>query len=277
MSDLLAVYVDGETKTGKGAAGKAMAQALQDDGYKVYYDVAGDFFRRYTALIRRDLGLPDSDELPEGPKLEETAAKLYESGQVFQHDDELFGNLERAAIGESVSKVGELPIAQRAVVEWWGKTLEMARRSGTEVMVLDGRNPRAKVTEAQQTVPIVVKVALDLFMTCEAEVAGLRLLRLRGVTEPTPQELAAATQEVATRRQQDRTRPIHAFVVPAESIPYDLKTMPAKEVVAASWQKRGGAERPLPIKLDNSNLAIQDMLGAVSELALEAVKFADKN
>src|SRR5206468_1136485 len=112
MSDLLAVYVDGETKTGKGAAGKAIAAALQAEGRRVYYDVAGDFYRRYVGWVRHQLKLNDNEPLPGGAELETVAQEVYLSGQAFMHNDELLGDLQRPAIGESVSKLGELPIAQ---------------------------------------------------------------------------------------------------------------------------------------------------------------------
>lgn len=277
MSDLLAVYVDGETKTGKGAAGKAIARALEEHGLRVYYDVAGDFYRRYVAWVRLDLGLADTDLLPLGSVLEETASKLYMSGQAFKHDETLLGDLQRPAISESVSKLGELPIAQQAGIEWWGKTLQLAAEEEAEALVLDGRNPRLKVREAQATVHIPVRIVLDLFMICEPEVAGRRLLAGRGISNPDKMQLEAATREVEMRRQRDRQRPVHPFVVPNESVPYDLAAATAEEVIRKSWQLAGATDVPVAIQLNNSHLAMDVMLGCVSELAATAVDYLNSN
>ena len=273
MHDLLAVYVDGETKTGKGAAGKAIAQSLKNHGLRVYYDVAGDFYRRYVAWVRLDLGLSDAEPLPTGPGLEQVAAKLYESGQAFKRDDALLGDLQRPAIGESVSVLGELPLVQHAGIEWWAKTLQLAQEENAEVVVLDGRNPRLKVQEAQAKVHIPVHVALDLFMTCDPEVAGLRTLVSRGIQQPSDEQVRAAKDEVVLRRKRDRNRPVHPFIVPSESVSYDLSHMSAQEVIDESWKAVSGKDLPVAIKLDNSHLVMGDMLAAVSELALEAVNY----
>jgi len=69
MRELRTVYVDGETKTGKGAASQHIAETLSKRGLKVYYDVAGDFYRRYMAKVRRELGLAEDDVLPTGEPL----------------------------------------------------------------------------------------------------------------------------------------------------------------------------------------------------------------
>lgn len=273
--DLLAVYVDGETKTGKGAAGKAIAETLRSQGLSVYYDVAGDFYRRYVAWVRRELGLSESDALPTGEVLLRAAASVYRSGQAYEQDEALLGDLQRPVIGNSVAVLAELPIAQEAGIEWWGKTLELARKAGADVVVLDGRNPRVKVREALKAVDIDVRIALDLFLTCAAEVAGRRLLRARGITEPTAQQLSAATSEVNSRRERDRNRPVHPFVAPEETIAYQLPDMAAEEAVMKSWDKKSGTDLPVAVRLDNSYLPIEDMLSGVSRLAIAAVEYPE--
>lgn len=271
MHDLVAVYVDGETKTGKGAAGKAMAEALKAAGHVVYYDVAGDFYRRYVAWVRIALGLGETDKLPAGRVLEEAARETYESGRAFEQSESL-GDLQRPIISKSVSVLAELPLVQRAGIEWWGKTLELAEKAGAGVVVLDGRNPRQKVAEALETVTVPLKVALDLFMTCDPAVAGRRILLSRGVKEPDPMQLQAATGEVVKRREQDRDRPVHPFIIPPRSITYNPASMTPAGVIERSWDQNEGPDLPVPVKLDNSDLEMHVMLSAVSELAVEAVR-----
>src|ERR1019366_10618951 len=107
MREILNVYlVDGETKTGKGSASKQIAKVLSREDQKVYYDVAGDFFRRYVALVRQELGLKEADALPVGKILEQAAQVVYDKQRAFELDDAL-GDLQRPAISNSVSVLGE--------------------------------------------------------------------------------------------------------------------------------------------------------------------------
>lgn len=269
---LLAIYVDGETKTGKGAAGAAIAEVLQNSGVNIYYDVAGDFYRRYTAWVRLALGLSDDDDLPVGAALEKTVTEVYRSGQAYKLDNGRLDDLQRPAISESVSKLGELPIAQRAGAEWWVATLKQADEAKAAVLIIDGRNPRLKVVEALRRQPVPLIIALDLFMTCSPAVAGQRLLISRGVRTPSGQQLNAAEAEVIERRGQDRRRPVNPFIIPSDTLPFDPGQLPA-EVVRQSWQ---GTEPPSPISLDNSDLDMADMLTAVSELAVQALAYAGR-
>lgn len=273
--DLLAVYVDGETKTGKGAAGGAITAALRAEEAHVYYDVAGDFYRRYVAWVRLELGLADDDALPVGAVLEETARRLYESGKAFERDDRRLGDLQRPAISESVSKLGELPLVQQAGIDWWAETLVRAREEAADVVVLDGRNPRLKVAEAQKRTHIAVRIALDLYMTCEAAEAGRRVLRGRGVAEPSAGQLATATREVVARRDRDRNRPVHPFVAPSPVLDYDPAAMSADTAIKTSWEPQGPAELPVAVRLDNTHLTELQMLAAVRSLAVAAVHFAE--
>jgi cytidylate kinase len=276
MHDLLAVYVDGETKTGKGAAGKAMAEALKNKGLNVYYDVAGDFYRRYTAWVRIALGLNEDDALPNGDMLEKVATEVYKSGQAFKIDNERLGNLQRPAISKFVSQLGELPVAQYADEDWCSATIEQAAAQGAEVIVIDGRNPRVKLQAASTRVGIALKVVLDLFMTCDTAEAGRRLLLSRGVNKPSAEQVKLASDEIAKRRAQDRQRPVNPFVTPAVSVPYDLNGMDIKEVITASWRPRTDAELPVAINIDNTGITEPEMLAAVRELALAALEFARK-
>ena len=273
MSDLVGIYVDGETKTGKGAASKVIASSLSDRGFNVYYDVAGDFYRRYVAQVRRHLGLSDDDALPMGDALEEAARIVHEKRLAFEKDDSL-GNLQRPAIGKSVSVLGELATAQGAGGEWWVITAKRAKDAGADVIVIDARNPRLRMDEAMKRSGIAVKTAMNLFMTCDPDEAARRTLLGTGVEKPTPDQVATERVNVISRRERDRQRAENPFILPVASVPFIPAVMSVSSVIKQSWHKQpDGSELPTTITLDNTKISKPEMLAAVSSLACAAVDF----
>lgn len=273
MSDLLGVYVDGETKTGKGAASKVIASVLSDKGLKVYYDVAGDFYRRYVAQVRRHLGLSDNNDLPTGKALEDAARIVHEKRLAFDNDDSL-GDLQRPAIGKSVSVLGELATAQRAGDEWWVITAKRAVEAGADVLVIDARNPRLRMDEAMKSSGVAVKTCLNLFMTCDPGEAARRSLLGNGVAKPTPEQIATERVNVISRRERDRQRAENPFILPAASVPFIPAVMSVSSVIRQSWHKQpDDSELPTTITIDNTQISKPEMLAAVSSLACAAVDF----
>ena len=232
LNKLLGVYIDGETKAGKGAASQAVATALSSKGLRVYYDVAGDFYRRYVALVRNELGLSEEDVLPNGKPLEEAARIVYESKKAFDKDASL-GDLQRPSIGKSVSILGELDIAQRAGSEWFAMSAERAKITKSDAIVLDGRNTRMRLSETG----IAVNTVLELIMTCDPTEAALRTLISNGNKNPTKQQIDNERLNVINRRERDRLRPINPFVMPSYSVLYspdrDYST-----VLKEAWEER---------------------------------------
>lgn len=270
--ELLAVYVDGESKTGKGAAGAAIAQTLIKHGEKVYYDVAGDFYRRFTALARAELGLQETDELVGGPELESVAKQLYESGRIFERQLEV-GDLQRSAISDSVATLGKLAIAQKAGAEWFLRAIRAAAREGASVIVLDGRNPRHRVMdELPKFDDIVVRTALDLYMTCDVAEAARRVLVARGVTQPTVKQIQEETIIVKARRDLDRNRADRPFLEPTERVSFWPAHQTAAEIITTAWDEAHFSDLPATITLDNTAVPKDEMLAAVTELAVEAIR-----
>lgn len=268
---LLGVYVDGQTKTGKGAASKAIATVLASTGMHVYYDVAGDFYRRYVAFVRRELGLGETDSLPTGRVLEQAAKAVYDRGQAFEQDETL-GDLQRPAIGKSVSILGELPVAQKAGGEWWARSVDRAQATGAEVLVLDGRNPRSRIREFASKAN--VRTVLDLCMTCAPAEAARRTLLGNGSTSPSTDQIEAEERNVISRRERDRNRADHPFVMPTVSVPFVPDQTPVTDILRRSWERYGDAELPVVITFDNTTISKPAMLAAISELAIASVTFA---
>lgn len=269
MKPLLGMYVDGESKTGKGAACTAIVAALREHGLHVYHDVAGDFFRRFAALVRQKLELSDADALPVGPALAEAAAVVYAAGQAFDADTSL-GDLQRPAIGSSVSTVGELAITQRAGNEWYARAAARAQAESADVLALDGRNPRLRIDEQLAgRADVQVQTIFDLYILCDLHEAARRTLLGNGVAQPTEEQLAAMFETLRMRRTRDRQREDNPFIVPVASVAFVPGKTDPKAVVAQSWRTAHNA--PLTITLDNTHLAKDSMLTAVAGLGLAAI------
>ncbi len=270
--EIYVVFIDGETKTGKGAAGSAAAQALSSAGFNVYYDVAGDFYRRYVAQVRKVLGLSEDELLPEDDRLEKAANSAYQNKLGLNKDEDL-GDLQRESISDSVSNLAVLGISQQFAKEWLALSIERARTSGAEVIVLDGRNLRNRLGEQDVSVRGSTITALDLYLTCDPETSARRTLLGRKIENPTPEQIAAETVMVKKRRNEDRNRVINPFIMPSDSVEYIPGQTTAQSVLQNSWDDHRGVNVPVSIMLDNTHISKPDMLAAVAELAVAAVKF----
>lgn len=265
-----AIYVDGETKTGKGAASKAIADALTDAGYEVYYDVAGDFFRRYVAIVREFLDLDEGEALPTGEELLQVAKAVHETRRAYKPDSTL-GNLQRSSISRSVSVLGALPFVQAAGVEWYRLAAESAHDSGADVLVLDGRNPRARIAESGFD-KLFVQTVLDLYMTCDPAEAARRTLHGRGIDDPTDEIVERESHHVIDRRERDRQRADRPFIPPEPSLRYVSETTTPHEAIAATWNESAD-NPPTALLFDNTVIRMPDMLELVSAIALAAVSY----
>ncbi|MEO7364389.1 MAG: hypothetical protein ABIV43_02680 [Candidatus Saccharimonadales bacterium] len=260
---LLAIYVEGETKTGKGAASEAIATALKLQGVAVYFDVAGDFFRRFTAIIRRELDLSPSAPLPDRERLAEIATELYKNRKAFAIDPSL-GDLQRPEISNCVSQLGELPIAQEAAIDWYEQSVVQARQAEADVLVLDGRNPRHHVEALNQDVVTI----LDIYMICEPTVAAERVLLSAGNSQPTDQQLRPIIDNITNRRALDRQRPEWPFWWPEQHLAFTPGQDSVDQAISATHLT--AADSPLPLVIDNSHVPKQMMWDAVEALALAA-------
>lgn len=271
--EMYAVFVAGETKTGKGAAGDTSANALTDAGYLVYYDVAGDYMRRFTELVRRNLGLGEQDSLPDlkDESLQQAAKSVYESRQAFEKDESL-GDLQRESISNSVSILSELPVTQQAHKEWLTQSVVRARKIGANVIMLEGRNLRIRLNEQESSIQKNIVTVLDLFLTCDPETAARRTLLARNIPSPTQEQVKDETVIVIKRRDHDRNRPVNPFIMPAVFEEYVPGQSDVEDVVHRTWDQHGDADLPVSIVLDNSKVKKPDMLDAVSRLAVAAVK-----
>ena len=260
---MLAIFVEGETKTGKGAASEAIAKTLEAQGLKVYYDVAGNFFRRYVAIIRRRLQLSENDPLPPTQELIDVATELYRSGEAFEMDPTL-GDLQRPTISQCVSILGELPIAQQAASDWFGSSLKRANAAKADVLLLDGRNPRLHIEMLQAELGIKVDTVLDIYMMCDPVVAAARMIDATA----SHVDNKAAADSIIDRRRRDRMRPDWPFIEPTNSIYFTPGSRKSNEIIAETWR----ASAVLPIKVDNSVVDKALLEQSLTDLTIAALK-----
>jgi hypothetical protein len=260
---MIAIFVEGETKTGKGAASEAIAKTLEEHGLQVYYDVAGNFFRRYVAIIRRQLQLAEDAALPATAELTAIATELYTNGGAFDLDDSL-GDLQRSTISRCVSILGELPIAQQAASDWFGMSLKQAHAVGADVLLLDGRNPRLHIEALSVELGLTIRTILDVYMECDPNVAASRMMNATASAE----EVQAAASIIIDRRRRDRMRPEWPFIEPAKSIKCTPGERLAADIIADTQKEL----LVLPVVLDNSRVSKAELEQSLADLTSAALE-----
>jgi cytidylate kinase len=261
-----AIFLDGEAKSGKTTVGNAIRAALSGK-YKVHSAVRGAFFRRLVVLaleINQGKSAPDDTSW-----LDETLKDAIASEMAYDEDRD-WSTIESAEVGSLVAVAGQYDFVQAAADEWDVRTANHAVMEGAEILLIDGRNPRAKLSDWCKTNN--VPTALDLCIHCDDEIAGVRLLMSRGVTKPTAEQLAEATQSIRARREMDRTRLHSPYIVPANQLEYDADQVAAEDIVKQSFADIV-TDPPRTIGFDTSHSSVDHTRPIVSALARAAVLF----
>jgi cytidylate kinase len=258
---MLAIFLDGESKSGKTAVGRNIKQSLEDQGYKVRLIVAGHFFRFLTKLALESLPV-GADEISD--------AQIH----AVLDSPELYGEmpdvqaLNTHQIDKWVSRLGERGFVQEAANNWRIKTAQRALDDGIEIVLLDGRNLREKLADWAKGAQ--VRAALELIIACRPEVAAARYLGGRHVSQT---QLVTVTEQINERRRMDRQRAEAAYVDPAKAV----ALRPGSENVAAAVETAWAPEvedPPRPIRFDNSDVPLKLGLATVTELAEKSVQKA---
>lgn len=255
---MLAIFLDGESKSGKTAVGRSIKKTLENHGYNVRLIVAGHFFRFLTklAIERMPLGVADISD--------DTIRSVLNSAELYGEMPEA-ESLNTRQIDKWVSRVGQRGFVQDAANDWRVKVAQKALEDGIGIVLLDGRNLREKLGgwAKQAGVP----TALELIIACRPEVAAARYL---GRNHPTAERLAAAAKQIAERREMDRKRTEAAYAEPANVV----NLRPGIEHIGHAVQEAWGedtANPPRPIRFDNSDVPLKTGLATVTELAVESV------
>lgn len=246
--------INGPSKTGKGCIGDAMYDGLVAEGYQVSIGVAGNFFRRVDratidrALEQHGQGLTIMDDPIE---LEPVVAGVLQD-RVAYDDTYPWGNLQEPLIGDTVGKVARLKITQAAGEEWYYDSAMHALESGADVYIVDGRNPRDRLTEFRARTG--TKTGLDLVLECDVDVAAYRALRGEGIESPTTLQIEQRAKSIADRRALDADpRRQNAYVDPDLYLSFVPGEVEPDEIVAYSFELLGD-RAPLPIRFDNTHI-----------------------
>lgn len=256
-----AIFLDGESKSGKTAVGRAIASHLEQNSYSTNIIVAGNFYRRLTMLALRSKPATIPDDW-----LESAVQKVLSDHEIYETDYDV-SELDSPDVNTLVSEVGKMDFVQAAAGPWRVKAADLALAGGASVLMFDGRNLRTKLSDwlAKNNVP----VALELVIACRAEAAASRYLADGGNKNPTPAELASATEMVNQRRLADRNRRQAPYVDPED--PVELVAGQPEAALALAFAAET-KNPPRPIRFDNSEVPKEIGLATVSELALLAVR-----
>ena len=255
--------------TGKTTVGAAIEADLAKD-YKVYKAVAGSFYRRLTVLALEAHGAVNTDDNFDW--LEPAIKNAIESRAAYD-ETRNWDTINTKEIDELVSVAGQFPVTQTAGKEWWNIMADLATQQGAEVLVVDGRNPRAKSAawRANHDLPI----ALDLCVYCDPDVAAQRYVSSQGVADPTAEQLAAARSEIVKRRELDRNRPAAPYIEPPNQILFDSGTSDPAKVVLESFETAID-DPPRVIRFDTTHSPLEMTQITAGQLARAALDYLNK-
>ena len=261
------ITLDGPSKTGKTHLGSHMRTELAAwvDGL-IRFDSIGNFFRRMTAVIIEEVG-PNPDET-------EMLAQLHKVivSEVAFDNDRNWPDLNSAEVNNLVSTVG--PHAQATKETWADRASSIARSIGTDLWIVDGRNPSR--TLGPELKKPDMRLVLDLFVHTDVGVAAERS--------------KTDAEQLIRRRDQDMAEPNPLLVYPVTSVPYepimvgpsDKQFVPAlteeAKVIADTWH--AGTPLPTPVFLDTTtlgdtdpDLGLERFLTAGTDLARAALQW----
>lgn len=260
------IFLDGESKSGKTAVGRAIKSRLEAENYSVELIVAGHFFRRLTWLtLQMGLDLTSDDDLKKAVRQALNSPEMLST----EYDP---ATLEIPAVDHLVSRASQFDFVQSAANPWRERAAEAARAKGVDVVMMDGRNLRARLFKwrSGHDVPL----ALELVIHCNAEEAANRYLHDAGNKKPSTDELAGITKMVEARRTADRNRTEAPYLDPVNPVRLIAGVDNAAGALEESYGKPHGSlssRLPRPILFDNSEVPRDTGLATVSELASLAV------
>lgn len=266
---MYAIFLDGESKAGKTTVGSAIEADLAKD-YHVLRTLSGSFFRRLTVAALEMHG--NSYDVADPGWLEDAVTKVIGSRIAYDESKD-WSTIHSKEVDDLVSVLGQLQIAQDAVKEWWPIMGDSALKQGVEVLIVDGRNPRAKSAKwrANHHVPI----ALDLCVYCDPDVAAQRYMYSQGVAEPTPAQLAEARGQIMQRRELDRNRTAAPYIEPPNQVEFDSGISDAAEVIKQAFAA-DVVDPPRVIRFETTHSPLEITQVTAGALARAAIDHLNK-
>jgi len=264
LGSMVAIFLDGESKSGKTAVGRSILHSLEQKGHNLRLLVAGNFFRQVTLLVLAEM--PDAVNA-ESDEFEEAVRSVINSEVLLLPPTDMVA-LESPAVEKLVSRIGQLSFVQDAATEWRVRSAERAVADNIEILLVDGRNMRHKLSDWVKASDVTV--ALELVIFCRPEVAAARYLSDENVISPTEADLAATTENILKRRQNDKQRTHAAYVEPKDSVRLVVGTDSVDRALELAFEA-DVVNPPRPIRFDNSEVPREDGLRTVTELADKAI------
>jgi cytidylate kinase len=259
---MVAIFLDGESKSGKTAVGRHIKEVLETGGYKTRLVVAGYFFRTIALLVLQRGFDEQSDE-----SLTAVIRSVLESPEMYDEISE--ADLHSPEIDAWVSRIAQLESVQSAAQDWRERSAQKALGDGIEVVLLDGRNLRSKL--ANWAAHTQTKVALELIIFCRPEVAAQRYLSDAGNMASDSETLQAATAMITERREMDRDRAEAAYQDAVDPVILRPGEVQATDALHDAFDA-SVANPPRPILFDNSDVPLADGLLTVESLADAAIQ-----
>jgi cytidylate kinase len=259
---MVAIFLDGESKSGKTAVGRHMKVVLENSGYTARLIVAGYFFRTVALLtLRREFDENSNESIAGAVKAVLDSAELYDEVSEIE--------LHTPQIDVWVSRIAQFDFVQAAAQGWRVKSAQKALDDGLEVALFDGRNLRAKLDDWLKEMRVLV--ALELIIFCRTEVAARRYLSDSGNKLPSDEALDGATAMIDDRRQMDRRRDEAAYQEPIDPIILRPGEVQATDALHDAFAT-DVSDPPRPILFDNSDVPLADGLATVETLATAAIE-----
>lgn len=263
------VLAEGEAKGMKTSVCEEAERTLVNLGFVVVRDDAGSFFRKTTVGALAFLDAAGVED-PTQEDCNKASWDVLEAG--IPYDTQRPWELHTRRIDSWVATISSAKHVQDAGRDWWATTADRAVEAGANALVLDGRNPRARLET--WLAKNAVGITAELFCVCDPRTAAIRTLKGRGVDNPTSAEVAEARQSIVDRRARDRNRAELPYVDPAEFVRYRHILHGTPGSSAARVMERavrlGEPGRPLPVRIDTGKLRREPMNAAVGDLVLAA-------
>jgi len=221
------VTIDGPAGVGKSSVARRVAERL---GW--FHLDTGATYRAVTLLaVRAGLAAERLDEAAVAPLLDRLDLVVKSGGHVWLDGTEVTKELRSPEVTGLVSPVSALPNVRRKLVELQRRVAAEqagARRANAGQapgVVVEGRDAGSYIFPQARW-----RFYLDASL---AERARRRLRQELESREPTPEQLTAAMERLATRDRIDRERTVAPLKVPEGSIVLDTTHLDLEQVVAA--------------------------------------------
>lgn len=228
---LLLVTIDGPAGVGKSSVARRVAERL---GW--FHLDTGATYRAVTLLaVRAGLAAERLDEAAVAPLLDRLELKIESGGHVWLDGIEVTKELRSPEVTGLVSPVSALPNVRRRLVDLQRKVAaQQSTRVATRVAER-GTSRRGVVVEGRDAGSYIFPQARWRFYldASLAERARRRLRQELESREPTPEQLTAVMERLATRDRIDRERAVAPLKVPEGAIVLDTTHLGLEQVVAA--------------------------------------------